>query len=122
MTPLAAFDYITQREYLNIPSTCEGIAYRLYDPETDEAQVCDIAHAGALGGLTLDAINEILESVGLDEVKESLDHALTTLEDLVEDIHPDVVPNLDRVLAGSLLRPLQSQVGMLETLLEELAA
>lgn len=50
MTPLAAFDYIAQRKYLNIPSTRKGIVYRLYDPETDEAQVCDIVHAGALPG------------------------------------------------------------------------
>lgn len=65
-------------------------------------------------------VEEVL--IGLDEVKESLEQAVITLEELIDDIHPEVTPNLDGVLAGSLLRPLQSQIGMLETLLEELAA
>jgi len=50
MTRSAALSYKDQRQYLRIPSTRKHISYRLYDPETDEAQVCDIVHAGALPG------------------------------------------------------------------------
>jgi hypothetical protein len=65
-------------------------------------------------------VEEVL--MGLDEAKDSLEQAVITLEELIDDIHPEVTPNLDGVLAESLLRPLQSQIGMLEILLEELAA
>jgi hypothetical protein len=50
MTRSPAFSYTAQRQYLSIPSKLKPISYRLYDPETDEAQVCDIVHAGALPG------------------------------------------------------------------------
>lgn len=50
MTPSTVFSHTTELEYLNLPSSRKGISYRLYNPDTDEAQVCDIAHAGALPG------------------------------------------------------------------------
>ena len=65
-------------------------------------------------------VEEVL--MGLDEVKLSLEQAVTVLEDLTEDIHPDVGDNLQTVLETELLHPLQSRVTRLETLMEELAA
>ena len=64
-------------------------------------------------------VEEVL--MGLDEVKFSLDQAVTVLEDMTEDIHPDVGDNLQAVLEAERLRPLQSRVTRLETLMEELA-
>ena len=63
-------------------------------------------------------VEEVL--MGLDEVKLSLDQAVTVLEDMTEDLHPDVGENLQEVLEAELLRPLQSRVTRLETLMEEL--
>ena len=60
--------------------------------------------------------------MGLDEVKLSLDHAVTVLEDMTEDIHPDLGDNLKESLEIELLHPLQSRVEAIETLLDELAA
>jgi hypothetical protein len=65
-------------------------------------------------------IEEIL--MGLDEVKLSLDQAVTILEDMTEDIHPDLGEHLKESLERELLRPLQSHVAGIETLLEGLAA
>jgi hypothetical protein len=59
--------------------------------------------------------------MGLDEVKLSLEQAVAVLEDMTEDIRPDVGDNLQEVLETTLLHPLQSRVAMLETLMEELA-
>ena len=64
-------------------------------------------------------VEEVL--MGLDEVKLSLDQAVTVMEDMTEDIHPDVGDNLQAILEAELLRPLQSRVTRLETLMEELA-
>ena len=64
-------------------------------------------------------VEEVL--MGLDEVKLSLDQAVTVLEDMTEDIHPDLGDNLQESLETELLRPLQSRVAMLETLMDELA-
>jgi len=64
-------------------------------------------------------VEEVL--MGLDEVKLSLDQAVTILEDMTDDIHPDVGDNLQEVLETELLHPLQSRVTRLETLMEELA-
>lgn len=60
--------------------------------------------------------------MGLDEVKLSLDQAVAVLEDMTEDIHPDLRDHLKESLERELLRPLQSRVVVIETLLEELAA
>ena len=59
--------------------------------------------------------------MGLDEVKLSLDQAVTVLEDMTADIHPDMGDNLQAVLETELLRPLQSRVTRLGTLMEELS-
>ncbi len=64
-------------------------------------------------------VEEVL--MGLDEVKLSLDQALTVLEDMTEDLHPDVGENLKTSLEVNLLHPLKSRVAVLETLMEELA-
>ena len=65
-------------------------------------------------------VEEVL--MGLDEVKLSLDQAVAVLEDMTEDIRPDVGDHLKDVLETTLLRPLQSRVTVLETLLDDLAA
>ncbi len=65
-------------------------------------------------------VEEVL--AGLDEVKLVLEQAIAILEDMTEDIRPDVGDNLKEVLETTLLYPLQSRVIVLETLLDELAA
>ena len=65
-------------------------------------------------------VEEVL--MGLDEVKLSLEQAVTILEDMTEDIHPDLGDHLQESLETEWLRPLQSRVAKLETLMEELAA
>ena len=65
-------------------------------------------------------IEEVL--MGLDEVKVSLDQAVTTLEGLVEDMPSDLAYNLKQVLARDLCHPLQSRVALLDVLLDEVAA
>lgn len=59
--------------------------------------------------------------MGLDEVKLSLDQAVAILEDMTEDICPDLRDHLKESLERELLHPLQSRVAVIETLLEELA-
>ena len=49
-------------------------------------------------------VEEVL--MGLDEVKLSLEQAVTVLEDMTEDIRPDVGDNLKEVLETTLLHPL----------------
>jgi hypothetical protein len=65
-------------------------------------------------------IEEVL--VGLDEVKASLEQAVTMLTDIVEDIPPDMGQNLQEVLEQILLQPLQSRLATLDTLLDEVAS
>ena len=60
--------------------------------------------------------------VGLDEVKVSVEQAVVTLADIIEDMRPEVGEDLRQVLAETLLHPLQSRVVALEALLEALAA
>ena len=64
-------------------------------------------------------VEEVL--MGLDEVKLSLDQAVTLLEGLTEDIRPELGDHLKASLEATLLEPLQSRVMALETLMEELA-
>jgi hypothetical protein len=65
-------------------------------------------------------IEEVM--VGLDEIKASLEQAITILTDIIEEMHPDLEARFTPVLETSLRHPLQSQVSLLERLLEELAA
>ena len=65
-------------------------------------------------------IEEVM--VGLDEIKASLEQAVTILTDIIEEMHPDLETRFTPVLETSLRHPLQSQVSLLERLLEELAA
>lgn len=66
----------------------------------------------------------LLEEVvmGLDVVRDSLAQAVTVLEGLVEDIHPDLGENLREMLEQTLLVPLQSHVIVLDKILDEVAA
>ena len=59
--------------------------------------------------------------MGLDEVKGSLDQAVTTLEDIIEDMSPDLGSDLQIFLETSILDPLQSRRDALDTLLLRLA-
>lgn len=60
--------------------------------------------------------------MGLDDVRDSLVQAMTTLEGLVEDIHPTMGEQLRETLEQDLLGPVQSRVARVEQLLEEFAA
>ena len=64
-------------------------------------------------------IEEVLG--GLDEVKGSLEQAHTTLTNVLDDLHPTVVPHLREILQRTLLQPLALHVAALEKLLEHLA-
>ena len=64
-------------------------------------------------------IEEVL--MGLEDVKTSLEQAMTTLEALTEELHPEVGDNLKAKLARELLSPLQSRMVVLETLLDDVA-
>ncbi len=65
-------------------------------------------------------IEEVL--MGLEDVKASLEQAMTTLEALTEDLHSEVGNNLKGRLTRELLSPLQSGLVVLETLLDDVAA
>ena len=65
-------------------------------------------------------IEEVL--MGLEDVKASLEQAMTTLEALTEDLHAEVGNNLKGRLTRELLSPLQSGLVVLETLLDDVAA
>jgi hypothetical protein len=69
--------------------------------------------------MALVLIEEVL--AGLDEVKATLEQAVTTLEAITEDLHPDLGQDLQGVLTQTLLSPLQSRVVALDTLLVDLA-
>ena len=64
-------------------------------------------------------IEEVL--MGLEDVKTSLEQAMTTLEALTEELHSEVGNNLKGRLARELLSPLQSRMVVLETLLDDVA-
>lgn len=64
-------------------------------------------------------IEEVL--MGLDEVKVSLEQAVTTLEGITDDMRPDMGDNLKIVLEQTLLHPLQSRMSVLDTLMEDVA-
>ena len=67
----------------------------------------------------------LLEEVlmGLEEAKTSLDQALLTLTDLIEDLQPDLQSNMNvrHILEQDFVQPLQHRAAQLERLLEELA-
>jgi hypothetical protein len=65
-------------------------------------------------------IEEVL--MGLGEVKISLDQAVSILNDIVEDMPPDMGGNLQEVLETSLLQPLQSRRAVLDKLLDDMTA
>jgi hypothetical protein len=65
-------------------------------------------------------IEEVL--MGLGEVKIALDQAVSILNDIVEDMPPDMGGNLQEVLETSLLQPLQSRRAVLDKLLDDMTA
>ena len=66
----------------------------------------------------------LLEEVvmGLDAAHDSLAQAVTILEGLVEDIHPDLGEHLREMLEQTLLVPLQSHVTILDKMLDQVAS
>lgn len=65
-------------------------------------------------------IEEVL--MGLDDVKASLEQALTTLDVLVEDLSPDLGEALRAELEHLLRQPLQGHLAGLEQLQDTVAA
>ncbi|ETX03802.1 MAG: hypothetical protein ETSY2_32490 [Candidatus Entotheonella gemina] len=59
--------------------------------------------------------------MGLDEVKGALDQAVTTLEDIIEDMSPDLGEDLQELLETSFFDPLQSRRDALDILLNRLS-
>lgn len=59
--------------------------------------------------------------MGLGEVKESLDQAVIILEDMIEDISPNLRDDLQGMLETELLHPLLSRRNVLDNLLVHLA-
>jgi hypothetical protein len=59
--------------------------------------------------------------MGLDEVKGALDQAVTTLEDIIEDMSPNLGEDLQELLEASFLDPLQSRRDALDVLLHRLS-
>jgi hypothetical protein len=59
--------------------------------------------------------------MGLDDVKGSLEQAMTTLEAILEDLHADLGVSLPTTLDRELLRPLQSRLAFVERLQETLS-
>jgi hypothetical protein len=59
--------------------------------------------------------------MGLDEVKGALDQAVTTLEDIIEDMSPDLGKDLQELLEASFLDPLLSRRDALDVLLHRLS-
>ena len=59
--------------------------------------------------------------MGLDEVKESLDQAVIILENIIDDLSPQLRDGLHDVLEHELLHPLQARRNGLDNLLFTLA-
>jgi len=59
--------------------------------------------------------------MGLDEVKGALDQAVTTLEDIIEDMSPNLGEELQELLETSFLDPLLSRRDALDVLLIRLS-
>jgi len=64
-------------------------------------------------------IEEVL--MGLDDVKSTLGQASVTLENIIEDMHPDLMPGLQEDLERDFLHPIHAHVNAIETLLDQIA-
>lgn len=71
------------------------------------------------GIMAIVLMEEVL--MGLDEVKGALDQAVTTLEDIIEDMSPDLGEDLQELLETSFFDPLQSRRDALDILLNRLS-
>ncbi len=69
--------------------------------------------------MALVLIEEVL--IGLEEAKDSLEQAVTTLADMTEDLNPDLSHDLKQVLEQDFLRPLQNRAERLDILLDKIA-
>ena len=69
--------------------------------------------------MALVLIEEVL--MGLEEAKDSLEQAVTTLADMTEDLNPDLSDSLKDVLEQDFLQPLQSRAERLDALLDKIA-
>ena len=69
--------------------------------------------------MALVLIEEVL--MGLEEAKDSLEQAVTTLANLSEDLTPNLAAPWKEVIETDVLRPLENRMAMLDSLLEELA-
>jgi hypothetical protein len=72
------------------------------------------------GIMAIVLMEEVL--MGLDEVKDSLDQAVATLGDIIEDMSPALSQELQDRLESSFLDPLLSQRDALGSLIIRLAA
>lgn len=64
-------------------------------------------------------VEEIL--MGLDEVREAVDHAVVILENMIDDLSPDLREDFQDTFEQELLRPLQSRRNMIDHMLVTLA-
>lgn len=64
-------------------------------------------------------VEEVL--MGLDETREALDHAVVTLESMLDDLSPDLREDFHDTFERELLLPLQSRRDMIDHLLFTLA-
>ena len=59
--------------------------------------------------------------MGLDETKDALGQAVFTLENLIDDLSPDLRDGLHDIFVRELLHPLQSRCGVIGRMLVALA-
>ena len=64
-------------------------------------------------------VEEVL--MGLDEVREAVDHAVVILENMIDDFSPDLRDVFQDTFEQELLRPLQSRRNMIDHMLVTLA-
>lgn len=64
-------------------------------------------------------VEEVL--MGLDETRDALDHAVVILENMLDDLSPDLREDLHDTFEQQLLQPLQSRRDVIDHLLVTLA-
>ena len=69
--------------------------------------------------MSIVVIEEVL--MGLDDVKSTLGQAAMTLENIIEDMHPELMPGLQEDLERGFLHPIHAHVNALETLLDQIS-
>ena len=69
--------------------------------------------------MALVLVEEVL--MGLEEAKDALEQAVATLGDLAEELPHDLSHPWKDVIEADLLRPLETRVARLDTLLDDIA-